>query len=120
MKIIYILCGIICLGLGILGVILPGLPATPFLLATLYFFSKSSPRLHHWFTQTGLYRNHLQSFSEQRALSKKAKTYILTIATTVLLIGFYFTPGVIGKSLIAAVLLIKYWVFLYWIKTVRE
>jgi len=45
---------------------------------------------------------------------------ILTFSTTMLLIGFYFTPSIIGKSLIIAVLLIKYWFFFFWIKTLEE
>ncbi|VEJ14464.1 putative transmembrane protein [Pasteurella multocida subsp. septica] len=40
MKAIYILLGFIFLGLGIVGIILPLLPATPFLLLTLFFLQK--------------------------------------------------------------------------------
>jgi len=36
-----------------------------------------------------------------------------------LLAGFYFTPSWIGKSVIITVLLIKYWFFFFWIKTLE-
>ncbi|VEH67632.1 putative transmembrane protein [Rodentibacter pneumotropicus] len=37
-----------------------------------------------------------------------------------LLIGFYFTPSVVGRSIIAALIIVKYWFFLFWIKTEEE
>ncbi|MFD1805895.1 YbaN family protein [Pasteurella oralis] len=120
MKPIYILLGFIFLGLGVLGIILPLLPATPFLLLTLFFFAKGSDRLHNWFVQTKLYNNHLKSFKEDRSLSQKSKFWILLFATVMLSIGFYFTPSTIGRTIIVFVLLTKYWFFFFWIKTAKQ
>lgn len=119
MKAIYILLGFVFLSLGVLGIVLPLLPATPFLLLTLFFFAKGSDRLHQWFLQSQLYQKHLKTFKEERALSQKSKCWILLFATTMLAIGFYFTPSVIGRSVIVLVLLTKYWFFFFWIKTVK-
>lgn len=120
MKILYITLGFIFLGLGILGIILPMLPATPFLMLTLFFFTKGSDRLHNWFIQTDIYKKHLKTFKEQRALTKKSKIMILTFATIMLSIGFYFSPSVIARVIIVSVLLIKYWAFIFWIKTLEQ
>lgn len=45
-KYLFIILGLISLGLGLLGIITPGLPTTPFILLTGVLFAKSSPRLH--------------------------------------------------------------------------
>ncbi|EGK01681.1 MULTISPECIES: YbaN family protein [Dysgonomonas] len=46
MRYVYIILGFISLGLGLLGIVTPGLPTTPFVLLTGVLFAKSSPRLH--------------------------------------------------------------------------
>lgn len=45
-KYLYIVLGLITLTLGLLGIVTPGLPTTPFILLTGFFFAKSSTRLH--------------------------------------------------------------------------
>ncbi|MBB4035810.1 hypothetical protein GGR21_001705 [Dysgonomonas hofstadii] len=45
-RYIYIGLGLISLGLGLLGIVTPGLPTTPFILLTGVLFAKGSPRLH--------------------------------------------------------------------------
>ena len=76
MKYFWALLGFIFFGIGILGVILPGMPGTPFLLVALFCFTRSSERLHQWFLHTEIYQNHLKDFTEKRALTKKAKYWI--------------------------------------------
>ncbi|EIJ67441.1 MULTISPECIES: YbaN family protein [Pasteurellaceae] len=120
MKLIFALLGFIFLGLGIAGIILPLMPGTPFLLLALFFFARSSDRLHQWFLQTEIYNKHLKSLNEQRALTKKSKFWILFIVTIMLAIGFYFTPSVVGRTIIASILMIKYFVFFFYIKTIEE
>ena len=49
-----------------------------------------------------------------------ARSLVLALSTTMLLIGFYFTPSLIGRCTIAALIAVKYWFFLFWIKTEGE
>ena len=77
-KAIYIILGCISLVLGVIGVFLPFLPTTPFLLLTLYSFAQGSSRLERWFLETKLYQKYLKSFNERRSLTKKTKISILT------------------------------------------
>ena len=50
MKIVYLIIGFLGLGLGVLGAILPLLPAFPFLLLAAFGFGQGSDRLHRWLT----------------------------------------------------------------------
>ncbi len=47
-RVLFAAAGIVMVGFGVLGILLPGLPATPFLLLAAYCFAKSFPRLHAW------------------------------------------------------------------------
>ena len=58
-RILWIILGFICLGLGVIGIILPILPTVPFFMATVFCFAKSSKRLHGWFIGPNLYKKHL-------------------------------------------------------------
>ena len=55
MKILFIIFGIISFILGAIGVVLPILPTTPFLLLSAFLFSISSDRFHDYLIQTILY-----------------------------------------------------------------
>ena len=120
MKILYALLGFIFLGIGIAGIILPGLPGTVFLLSALFCFTRSSERLHSWFISTKIYQNHLKEFNEQRALTKKAKMRILMIGTTVMGVTFFISSSWVIKAIILCALVVKYLVFFFYIKTLDE
>ncbi len=47
-KIVYVLAGILSLTLGFIGIFLPILPTTPFILLAAFCFSRGSRQLHHW------------------------------------------------------------------------
>lgn len=45
---IWLVCGWVCLATGIVGLVLPLLPTTPFVLLAAYCFSRGSVRYEHW------------------------------------------------------------------------
>ena len=53
-KILWLAAAFISMALGAIGVILPVLPTTPFLLLASFCFAKGSERFHKWFTKTKL------------------------------------------------------------------
>lgn len=120
MKILFAILGLIFVGIGILGIILPGMPGTVFLLIALFCFTKSSDRLHNWFVQSSIYQKHLKSYHDTKALSKKAKARILLISTIGMGIGFVLSDPIWVKGIIALSLLVQYSVFFWVIPTLEE
>lgn len=65
--------GAIALALGAIGVLVPLLPTTPFLILAAYFFSRGSQRLHDWLIDHRVFGPPIRNWREHRAISTKAK-----------------------------------------------
>jgi len=83
-RLLYIIAGVLCLGLGAVGLILPLVPTTPLVLLAAFCFGKSSQKLHKWFISTRLYTNSIEGFVKNKTMSKKAKFKLLAIITAVM------------------------------------
>jgi uncharacterized membrane protein YbaN (DUF454 family) len=60
-------------GLGVVGVVVPGLPTTPFMLLALWAFSKSSERFHDWLYSHPFFGPSLQDWERHRVISLPVK-----------------------------------------------
>lgn len=120
MKIFYITIGILSLIVGSLGIILPVLPTTPFLLLAAFCFTKSSKRLHNWLTHTELYKKHLDSFIQNRTMTLKTKFSILIPASLMLIVAMILIDNTIMRFVILGLIAFKYSYFFFCIKTISE
>ena len=64
-------------GLGAVGVLVPGLPTTPFMLLALWAFSKSSRRFHDWLYTHPLFGPPLQAWDRHRVIPLRVKLFAL-------------------------------------------
>ncbi len=79
-----LITGCICFVLGFIGVFLPVLPTTPFLLLATFLFAKSSPKLHTWITNTKVYQKYVTPFKKAGGMPFSSKLRMLAISYFVL------------------------------------
>lgn len=77
-KPLLIVLGTLCVALGILGMVVPLLPTTVFLLLAAFFYARSSERFYHWLMTNRLFGECLRNYREGRGIPLKQK--IVTIA----------------------------------------
>ena len=102
MKLALIAIGWISLALGFVGIFLPLLPTTPFVLLSAYCFSKSSKRLHHWLVHQPTMGPLIQNWEQYGSISRKAKV----MATVLMVSLFSFSLSYLSLPILAKGLLI--------------
>ena len=73
MKYLLIILGSISLALGVIGIFLPLLPTTPFLLLSATLYVRSSERLYQWLIHQKYLGDYIRNFREHRAIPLRAK-----------------------------------------------
>ena len=79
LRVIYMTIGVICILLGAIGIVLPLLPTTPFLLVAAWAFSRSSPRFEAWLINHPTFGPPLRAWREEGAIPRGAKVLALAV-----------------------------------------
>lgn len=88
--------GSISLALGVLGVFLPLLPTTCFILLSAWAFSQSSPKIYYWLCFQSPFASSIQDWKKYRIVPKKVKA----IATLSIVSSYAITTVLIASPLI--------------------
>jgi len=105
-KPLLITLGLVFVGLAVLGIFLPVLPTTPFLLLAVACFSKSSDKLHGWLMTNKIFGPFIRQWHETRSMPRKAKVYAIISIFIAGGISLYSVDTFKLKLLLSAVLLI--------------
>lgn len=89
LRYIFIVCGCIAVILGTIGVVVPGLPTTPFVLLASWCFYKSSPRLQAWLLQSFLGK-YIRDYKEKGGLTMRKRLYIIALMATMVSVSIIF------------------------------
>jgi hypothetical protein len=84
-RLAYMGLGLISCGLGYVGIVMPGMPATVFFLIALWAFKRSSPRFEHWVLYHSPVASILQDWERDRSLTMRTK--IIAISAVWVTIG---------------------------------
>jgi len=72
-RFLFVLAGLVCVGLAYVGAILPGMPTTPWVFLGSYCFARSSPRLERWLKRSPFFGRLLHDWEEHRGIRRPAK-----------------------------------------------
>jgi uncharacterized membrane protein YbaN (DUF454 family) len=86
-------CGVLALLLGLLGVLLPGLPTTPFVLLSAGCFVRASPRTHAWLLNSRWFGPVLRDWEQHRSIPRRAKYIAFAMMVTSVAGSLWFFAG---------------------------
>lgn len=110
MRVLYFSLGWLFFFIGAVGVLLPVLPTTPFMLLALWAFSKSSERFHRWLYYHRLFGPPLQQWHKYGVIPRAAKIMSVSFMSISFVYMLLFSPVAIWlKLMIAALMLYGAW-----------
>ncbi|MBC8630890.1 YbaN family protein [[Eubacterium] tenue] len=118
-KYIYVTVGLLAFAIGAIGIILPILPTTPFLLLASFCFVRGSEKFDRWFKSTKIYKKHLESFVNEKAMTMKQKIIILLFVNIMLAIPIILIDNLHMRLFLVGLICIKLYYFIFKIKTIK-
>lgn len=78
-RALLVVLGLLSLGFGVLGIFVPLLPTTPFLLLSAYCFIRSSDRLYGWLIGNKFLGHYIHNYIENRAIEPRIKWFTIAL-----------------------------------------
>ncbi len=102
-RILLTALGFLSLALGIIGIVLPLLPTTPFLLLASFLFYKGSKRMHNWMENNRFFGGYIRSYRKYRAIKRATKIVSIVLLWVTLGVSFYLVDNIYIRILLVAV-----------------
>ena len=118
-KAILIFAGTVCVGLGVLGMFLPLLPTTVFLLMAAYCYSKSSEKFHNWLLTNRLCGSYISNYKSGRGISLRQKVSTIGFLWASICFSLWLVNGRLWLSLILGSVAVGVTIHILWLKTYR-
>ena len=94
-RTILISLGWLCVGLGFVGVFVPGIPTTIFLIIALWAFTKSSEKLRHWLLNHKRFGPILHNWQEHKVVPRRAKILMVVLMSLAVILFYYSLQSLI-------------------------
>jgi len=94
-RTILISLGLLCVGLGFVGVFVPGIPTTIFLIIALWAFTKSSEKLRHWLLNHKRFGPILNNWQEHKVVPRRAKILMVVLMSLAVILFYYSLQSLI-------------------------
>ena len=94
-RTILISLGLLCVGLGFVGVFVPGIPTTIFLIIALWAFTKSSEKLRYWLLNHKRFGPILNNWQEHKVVPRRAKILMVVLMSLAVILFYYSLQSLI-------------------------
>ena len=112
--------GFFCIGLGVIGIFLPLLPTTPFLLLAAACFFRSSDRMYRCITNHRIFGPPIRGYRQFRAISRKAKIISIIMLWVVIGCSSIFAVSVVWLRLTLLAVAVGVTAYLLNLRTLTE
>lgn len=113
-KIIFVFFGVVSFSLGTVGIVIPGLPTTPFMILSSIFFLNSSDKLYTWLTTHEKFGKYVLDFKKGKGITFKTKLYaqsmmLLTMSLSLIPISPMFIENLILRITLGISAVFSFW-----------
>ena len=119
-RYLLIIAGTIFLGLGIIGIFLPILPTTPFLLLAAACYARSSKRFYDWLMNNRWFGNYIKNYREGRGVPLKVKVFTISLLWITILASVFFIISNFLIEIILIIIAIGVTIHILTIKTIKQ
>jgi uncharacterized protein len=113
-KLLYFTLGCLCIVFAYIGVVTPGIPYSPFVVAAAFCFARSSERAHAWIMNHPVFGPFLTNWSTKRVFPLRMKYLMLAMMTTSLVLMYISGVKLIGVvSTAIFMMLVAVWAWRY-------
>jgi len=99
-RALFFIAGTITLVLGAVGIVLPVLPTTPFLLLALACYCRSSERMTRWMLNNRYFGKYIRNYTEGKGIPLKTKLFALVILWTTIVISAIFIIPILPAQIV--------------------
>ena len=119
-RYLLIIAGTIFLGCGIIGIFLPILPTTPFLLLAAACYARSSKRFYDWLMNNKWFGTYIKNYREGRGVPLKFKIFTISLLWITILVSVFFVINNYWVKIILILIAIGVTIHILTIKTYKQ
>ncbi len=120
LRVLLLISGTLSVTLGLIGVFLPILPTTPFLLLAAFCYAKSSHRFYYWLVNNRLFGKYIKDYREKRGVPLKVKVFAISFLWITILVSAFIIIQNLYISLLLVLIAVVVTVHLLSIHTLEE
>ncbi len=119
-RVVLIVAGTFFMGLGIVGIFVPLLPTTPFLLLAAACYARSSQRFYDWLLNNKYFGNYIGNYRERKAIALKGKVLTLALLWTTIGCSVMFAVEILFVRVFLIVIAIGVSIHIFSLRTLHE